>query len=102
MDTIPAAAIAASGSNYVRFSDGTQLCWGTYTCGKKITQVTVTFPQSFLNTNYIFFAFSDYNIHNINIYFKNKSTTKMSCNIDSYDTTYSSIDYSYFAIGRWK
>ena len=100
--TIPAAAISASGKNYVRFSDGTQLCWGTYTCGKKITQVTVTFPQSFLNTNYIFYAFSDYNIHNINIYFKNKSTTKMLCDIDAYDTAYSSIDYSYFAIGRWK
>ena len=100
--TIPAAAIAASGSNYVRFSDGTQLCWGTHTCGKKITQVTVTFPQSFLNTNYIFYAFSDFNIHNIDIYFKNKSTTKMLCSIDSNDTYYSSTDYSYFAIGRWK
>ena len=57
---------------------------------------------SLLNTNYIFYAFSDYNIHNINIYFKNKSTTKMLCDIDAYDTAYSSIDYSYFAIGRWK
>ena len=102
MDTIPAAAIAASGSNYVRFSDGTQLCWGTYTCGKKITQVTVTFPQSFLNTNYIFYAFSDGNIHNTTINFRNKSTTKTLYSINEDDTYYSSIDYSYFAIGRWK
>ena len=34
MDTIPAAAISASGSNYVRFSDGTQFAFGTTTMSK--------------------------------------------------------------------
>lgn len=41
-----ASAVAASGSNWVRFSDGTQICWGTNYGGR------VGFPVSFANTNY--------------------------------------------------
>lgn len=47
--SIPASAISASGANYVRFSDGTQICWTTGLSNYS----TWTFPVPFANTNYL-------------------------------------------------
>ena len=46
-----ATSIAASGSNYIRFTDGTQICWGRsndqYSSARKFTH-----PVPFVDTNY--------------------------------------------------
>ena len=47
--------IAASGSNYVRFTDGTQICWGSMIVtpdASSSTYVTWHFPVAFANTDY--------------------------------------------------
>jgi len=43
-------SIAASGTNYVRFTDGTQICWGKIASGS----TKFSFPAAFIDTNYAF------------------------------------------------
>ena len=45
-----ASAVAASGSNWVRFSDGTQICW--YSINSDGNDYTWSFPVAFSNTEY--------------------------------------------------
>lgn len=45
-----ASAVAASGSNWVRFSDGTQICW--YSINSDGNDYTWSFPVAFSNTAY--------------------------------------------------
>ena len=42
--------IYSSGTNYIRFADGTQICWGIYTLGAWMG--VVDFQISFKDTNY--------------------------------------------------
>ena len=84
-----ASAVAASGSNWVRFSDGTQICWGT---GRN----TQRFPVAFTNTSYSCIGvFSDDVSSIYNFRFTEKTTTSMKI---------SSSDYyvEWVAYGRWK
>ena len=80
--------VAASGSNYVRFTDGTQICWG-------ILQSTVTFPVAFATTSY---GVSVSGTATIGIpsfpYVVKKTVTNMEISNNNGD--------SYIAIGRWK
>lgn len=80
--------VAASGSNYVRFTDGTQICWG-------ILQSTVTFPVAFATTSYGV-SISGAAIAGIPIYpyVIKKTVTNMEISNNNGD--------SYIAIGRWK
>lgn len=50
--------ITASGSNYVRFGSGTQICWGITNCQGK--EVTASFAVAFNNTNYAVTIMGDY------------------------------------------
>lgn len=48
--------IAASGTNYVRFTDGTQICWNVSTAATSISgHYRGTWPQPFANTSYYIF-----------------------------------------------
>lgn len=98
--SIGLTAIVASGSNYVRFGKGTQICWG-YT--NKITAgviFTATFPVPFANSSAAV---------TINRYSSKQNTnTKGNANICSIGTTEflavleDGTNSTWIAIGRWK
>ena len=86
-----ASAVAASGSNWVRFSDGTQICWGTNYGGR------VGFPVSFANTNYTPIGSLDVQYPEIyNFGFEDSSTTGMRIN-----TSGGTVKVHWIAFGRW-
>lgn len=86
-----ASAVAASGSNWVRFSDGTQICW--YSINSDGNDYTWSFPVAFSNTAYSVVGCP---ISFLSFVCKNKSTT--SCTLPgTNDTTCYSI-----AVGRWR
>lgn len=87
-----ASAVAASGSNWVRFSDGTQICWETNYSG------SVSFPVSFANTNYTPVGSLDVMYPgNYNFGFEGRSTTGMRIN-----TSGGTVKVHWIAFGRWK
>lgn len=87
-----ASAVAASGSNWVRFSDGTQICWGTDYSGR------VSFPVSFANTNYTPVGSLDVQYpNNYNFGLEDVSTTGMRIN-----TSGGNVKVHWIAFGRWK
>ena len=81
---------AASGSNYIRFGDGTQICWGTITgvtvtvtgtveyeiylathqetISRNFSAARITFPQAFSNTSYSVAFQNSYNVTDANTY----------------------------------
>lgn len=86
-----ASAVAASGSNWVRFSDGTQICWGTNYSGR------VSFPVSFANTNYTPVGSLDVQYPNdYNFGLEDVSTTGMRIN-----TSGGNVKVHWIAFGRW-
>lgn len=86
-----ASAVAASGSNWVRFSDGTQICWGTNYSGR------VSFPVSFANTNYTPVGSLDVQYpNNYNFGLEEVSTTGMRIN-----TSGGNVKVHWIAFGRW-
>lgn len=78
--------ITASGTNYIRFSDGIQICW----CFNDSNQNRWTFPVAFIDTSYIGFTADNSGCTKLNP--DNKKTT--SCGIRMYSNS--------IAIGRWK
>lgn len=86
-----ASAVAASGSNWVRFSDGTQICWGTNYSGR------VSFPVSFANTNYTPVGSLDVQYpNNYTFGLEDVSTTGMRIN-----TSGGNVKVHWIAFGRW-
>lgn len=86
-----ASAVAASGSNWVRFSDGTQICWGTNSSGR------VSFPVPFANTNYTPVGSLDVQYpNNYNFGLEDVSTTGMRIN-----TSGGNVKVHWIAFGRW-
>lgn len=86
-----ASAVAASGSNWVRFSDGTQICW--YSIYSNGDDYIWSFPVAFSNTEYSVVACP---VSWLSFVCKDKKTT--SCTVPgSKDTTCHGI-----AVGRWK
>ena len=85
-----ASAVAASGSNWVRFSDGTQICW--YSINSDGSDYTWSFPVAFSNTEYSVVACP---VSFLSFVCKDKKTT--SCTVPGVnDTLCSGI-----AVGRW-
>ena len=78
--------ITASGTNYIRFSDGIQICW----CFNDSNQTRWTFPVAFIDTSYIGFTADNSGCIRLNP--DEKKTT--SCIIRMYSNS--------IAIGRWK
>lgn len=82
--------VSASGQNYVRFDDGTQICWGS--CGDSSFS---SFGAAFANTDYRI-GMSEWKSNSWENYaIGGKSTTGVT--LRSKDNT-----MEYIAIGRWK
>lgn len=85
-----ASAVAASGSNWVRFSDGTQICW--YSINSDGSDYTWSFPVAFSNTEYSVVACP---VSFLSFVCKDKKTT--SCTVPGTNNTLCSG----IAVGRW-
>ena len=110
-DSIGLTAIVASGSNYVRFGDGTQICWGDTSKLPAIStgtqaNCTATFAQAFTNTNYAIAlspAADGGNSWTMRISSVVKSTTFTTVIVGSASNDVGAGgNFSYIAIGRWK
>lgn len=99
-----ASAITASGNGYIRFSDGTQICWNTAKLSSSYGNYVFTFPVPFINTTYAVAGFkanriSDTNYNNF--CYSAKKTGQVA--IDDAHNGYSDNLYStLIVIGRWK
>lgn len=86
-----ASAVYTSGTYYVRYTDGTQICWGTHID-------RVTFPVAFANANYSCIGSLQAQYPDgKNFGFTSKTTTSMYINVSG------SWEYvNWVAYGRWK
>lgn len=86
-----ASAVYTSGTYYVRYTDGTQICWGTGMDG-------VSFPVAFANANYSCIgSLQTQYPDGKNLGFTSKTTTSMYINVSG------SWEYvNWIAYGRWK
>lgn len=91
--------VVASGSNYVRFGDGTQICWGTAIVNGQVseTNVRVSYPLAFVDTPSVV-AGSNWNIGNTPVCIGWEDSTSFSIGIGQPGTGIS----RWLAIGRWK
>lgn len=85
-----ASAVATSGSNYVRFSDGTQICW--YSLHTSGASHTWSFPVAFSNTGYSVVSCTSRPIMSA---CTSRGTTSCTLNGVNEATCY------YIAVGRW-
>lgn len=92
--------IDSSGSNYVKFKDGTQICWGRNKGGQR-----VTFANAFTYTPCMSFGYGigsnlDEIIHGQATY---SNSTSFNMDVwDSLKNTRVDISVGWIAIGRWK
>ena len=85
------SGVQSSGSNYIRFGDGTQICW--YAINSDGSDYTWSFPVAFSNTGY---SIVSYPVSMLSFVCKDKRTT--SCTLPgANDTLCHGI-----AVGRWK
>lgn len=86
------SAVASSGSNWVRFTDGTQICWGVSTAATGASfHYRGNWPVAFANTSY--FVFTENTKTDKAVKPTEKATTY--CDMECYWTKMA-------AIGRWK
>ena len=83
--------VQSSGSNYIRFGDGTQICW--YSINSDGSDYTWSFPVAFSNTEYSVVACP---VSFLSFVCKDKTTT--SCTVPGIEDT----PCSGIAVGRWK
>ena len=108
-----AAGIVASGGGYIRFGDGTQICFGAVQLSSGITArntatLAFTFPMAFADANYIK-TISQRNdpggSWNVAVANTGMRTTGFDALIVNGDTTYAlnaGAVFEYIAIGRWR
>ena len=103
--------ITESGTGYIRFSDGTQICYESkeYTYKKTIDAGynkfgPFTFKKSF--TNHPIISMNRQNAMDFPLYFTSVSANNAEYSFTLYTErdcgTFNTISYSYIAIGRWK
>ena len=98
------SAVASSGTRWVRFSDGTQMCWGKVSVDNGGTKIT--FPQAFKTADYGI-SLQSVNDSSYSKYISkvsNAATTSFTARFytASEDVSVSCSDARYIAVGRWK
>lgn len=99
-----ASAITASGKGYIRFSDGTQICWNTTKLTDRSTYYVFAFPVPFIDTTYAVAGMKTTSISDTdsNNFYVNKKTTDR-VEIRGAYNQYNNDPYStLIVIGRWK
>lgn len=97
-----------SGANYIKYPDGTMIQWGTagaYASAKR-DDITVTMPQSFINTSYIVQITGRYNGNTPESYETAGTAYNTAVNqftLHRFNTTSSYLNImAWLAIGKWK
>ncbi len=93
------AGVTASGSNYVRFGNGTQICWGITNCKSKET--TASFSVAFNNTSYAVTIMGNYGSW-ADTYWITGSHTTTSFAIKASGGSAGDRPINWIAIGTWK
>lgn len=112
-DSITRGGVVASGSNYVRFTDGTQICWGDTPAYPVIPPrttyyVRVNFAAPFNNMAYSITADPVYDggntwvLHTFSLGRATSYAIIGLANGSTTDTVNAGTIYSYIAIGTWK
>lgn len=112
-ESIGLTAFAASGAGYVRFGDGTQICWGDTPAYPVIPPrttyyVRVNFAAPFNNMAYSITADPVYDggntwvLHTFSLGRATSYATIGLANGSTTDTVNAGTIYSYIAIGTWK
>lgn len=99
-----ATSITASGKGYIRFSDGTQICWNTAKLTNQSTYYVFAFPVPFIDTTYAVAGMKTASISDTdyNNFYVNKKTTDR-VEIKGAHNQYNNNPYStLIVIGRWK
>lgn len=91
--------VTASGSNYVRFGNGTQICWSITNCKGK--EVTASFAVAFNNTNYAVTIMGDYASW-ADTYWITGNHTTTSFAIKASTSSLTNRPINWIAIGTWK
>ena len=104
-----ATSIAASGTNYIRFTDGTQICWGE--AGSALqgwpyygNEYPINFAVPFINTSYAVAGLKASSISsssNDDFYLTGKETTRARIK-NPYPDTKDKLHSTFIIIGRWK
>ena len=111
IDNQQVETVVASGSNYVRFGDGTQICWGHIVFGKmeanSATLSRFVFAAPFFNTDYAIMSLQTGDVGGTNLLAVNlidKTTTY--ANVSVYNSkdwaNNAGVIHDCIAIGRWK
>jgi hypothetical protein len=106
---VPTGAIIERGSNangeYVRFADGTQICWVGLVVADAAGFKTASFPASFINTNMAFSGGSNgstsTNALTVKFAAVNSSTYQFGCIQSASPGGFVAAAVSIFIIGRW-
>ena len=98
------SAVASSGNGWVRFSDGTQMCWGSSSM-KYGDSVSITFPQAFKSAPSVTATYTESG--DIGVYFKATSVTTTAvtfykCKISGSSVVGATYAFCWSAVGRWK
>lgn len=108
-----AAGIVASGSNYVRFGDGTQICWGAQQLSSSLAArntvvLALTFQIAFADANYIKTISQrndpggSWNVAVVNADVRATGFDALIANGDTTSKLNAGAVFEYIAIGRWK
>lgn len=99
-----ASTITASGNGYIRFSDGTQICWNTAKLSSSRGNYVFTFPVPFINTTYAVAGFKADRISDTNynsFCYSTKKTDQVVIS-DAYNGYSDNLYSTLVVIGRWK
>lgn len=103
--------VAASGSNYVRFTDGAQICWGHIVFGEigahSSTFSQLNFAVPFANTDYAITTLQTGDVGNtdslaVNLVAKTTTYANVSVFNNKYLINKAGLIHDCIAIGRWK
>lgn len=98
------SAVASSGTGWVRFSDGTQMCWGSSTMGSYNTK-SLTFPQAFKSSPSVMAIYTESG--SVDCYLRTTSITATAatfriCRTSDTMSSGSNNAFCWTAVGRWK
>lgn len=104
----PVERVNSSGSNYVRYVNGTQICWGVTSGGDQWGDTNITFPAAFVDSNYGFTSTAiDSNGGSVATANRIVQTTSSTIKVkqvwlSTSENNYHTGFFRWVAIGRWK
>lgn len=93
---------ALSGTGYCKMADGTLIQWGEATIASGNTVVTVSFPQTFSNSNYGFSVTGTFNNTRALTWATAGQTTSQIQVYRGVETYNYAQSLKWMAVGRWK